>query len=146
MTASLDVDLLPEDVARFGTDPAHMFVTNHRNVQEHIASACHRCGRRLGDERLLPVTKTLLPITRAFGKALDAAAPISTHQLYRVVVESAGTDKRVGPHRLRHSLATRLLEDVSITEYWPREAIRLADRGQYHVHTIAEAELRRRGA
>jgi pyridoxal phosphate enzyme (YggS family) len=59
MTASLKVDLSPEDIARFGTDPVGTFAANLKDVQERIAAACLRCGRQPGDVRLLPVTKTV---------------------------------------------------------------------------------------
>lgn len=59
MTTLLNIDLSPEDIARFGDDPARAFAANLQNVQERIAAACLRSGRPREDVRLLPVTKTV---------------------------------------------------------------------------------------
>lgn len=53
------IELSPEDVARFGNDPANVFAANLKAVQERIVAACQRGGRDPADVRLLPVTKTV---------------------------------------------------------------------------------------
>lgn len=53
------IELLPEEIARFGNDPATTFAANLKTVRARIAAACHRCGRSTDDVRLLPVTKTV---------------------------------------------------------------------------------------
>lgn len=53
------IELSPEDIARFGNDPATRFAANLKTVQARIAAACRRCGRNPDDVRLLPVTKTV---------------------------------------------------------------------------------------
>lgn len=55
----MDTDLVPEDLARFGPDPAAAFAANLAHVHARIAAACRRAGRDPGDVRLLPVTKTV---------------------------------------------------------------------------------------
>lgn len=52
-------NLLPEEILRFGDDPAVAFAQNLKAVRERIMAACLRCGRDPGEVRLLPVTKTV---------------------------------------------------------------------------------------
>ncbi len=51
--------LSAEDIARFGETPAIRFAENLQLVQERIAAAALRSGRKPEDVRLLPVTKTV---------------------------------------------------------------------------------------
>ncbi len=59
MNTPLKIELLPNEVVRFGNDPATAFAVNLKAVQERILAACHGCGRNPDDVRLLPVTKTV---------------------------------------------------------------------------------------
>lgn len=59
MDSPLKIELLPEEIARFGSDPATSFAANLKTVHERIAATCQRCGRAVEDVRLLPVTKTV---------------------------------------------------------------------------------------
>jgi len=59
MNTPLKIELLPEEIERFGNDPAAVFAENLKAVQERIVAACHCCGRSPDDVRLLPVTKTI---------------------------------------------------------------------------------------
>ncbi|MDR0253747.1 MAG: YggS family pyridoxal phosphate-dependent enzyme [Brucellaceae bacterium] len=51
--------LSAEDITRFGETPAARFAQNLHLVQERIAAAALRSGRKPEDVRLLPVTKTV---------------------------------------------------------------------------------------
>lgn len=55
----MDTPLQPDDLARFGADPAAVFAANLARVHARIAAACRRAGRPVSDVRLLPVTKTI---------------------------------------------------------------------------------------
>ena len=59
MTTHAATTLSPDDIARFGADPAGTFAANLQTVQARIAAACRRCGRDPASVRLLPVTKTV---------------------------------------------------------------------------------------
>ncbi|MDT3683649.1 MAG: hypothetical protein RO009_01220 [Pseudorhodoplanes sp.] len=55
----MTIELSPEEIARFGDNPASAFAVNLKAVHERIAAACHRCGPHPADVRLLSVTKTV---------------------------------------------------------------------------------------
>ncbi len=59
MTMCKGIELSPEDIARFGDDPAAAFAANLENVQMRILAACQRSDRNRNEVRLLPVTKTV---------------------------------------------------------------------------------------
>lgn len=59
MSTPSTIELSPEDIARFGSDPATMFAANLKSVQARIKAACQRSKRNPDDVRLLPDTKTV---------------------------------------------------------------------------------------
>lgn len=59
MTTTSEQALSPEDIARFGDDPARSFAANLAEVQDRIHAASRQSGRAADAVRLLPVTKTV---------------------------------------------------------------------------------------
>lgn len=59
MNTRSKIELSPEDIARFGNDPATTVAANLETVQARIADACRRCGRPADEVRLLPIAKTV---------------------------------------------------------------------------------------
>lgn len=57
--ATVETELSPADIERFGTDPVTSFAESLTRVQQRIADAARRAGRDPESVRLLPVTKTV---------------------------------------------------------------------------------------
>lgn len=55
----MHVEMSPDEIARFGADPAETFRRNYASVRERVDVACARAGRRPEAVRILPISKTV---------------------------------------------------------------------------------------
>ena len=74
MSPAQATPLSPEDIERFGADPAAAFRANLATVEARIAAACARAGRERASVRLLPITKTVPAhiLRLAFAAGIEA--------------------------------------------------------------------------
>lgn len=121
-----DTALAPDDVQRFGADPATTFRTNLASVEERIARACARAGRQRASVRLLPITKTV-------------AADILRHA-YDVGITSFGENKIQEAMTKREALS-ELAIDWSIVGHLQTNKVKYLTRFAREFHALDSPRL-----